>query len=73
VGCGLDETKKTEVTRNRVPKSKREEHAGAELLFMVKVARFEDVGEGKGGEVFGEKDVDNMIGSGADILAGAFS
>ena len=69
---GLHKTKGAEGTRVWVPEGQRVKHAGAERGRMMRVAELEGVEEGEGGKAIGGKDVDHMVGAGANIKASTF-
>jgi hypothetical protein len=71
--CGLDKTQGAEVPKIEVPEGQREKHASAELVGVVGVPGFEDIGKSRAGEITRWEYVNHVVGSRADVKASTVS
>ncbi len=70
---GFHKSKSAGGTRDRVPEGQGIKHAGAECGGVMRVAELEGMEEGQGGKAVRGKDVDHVVGGGANIKASTFA
>ena len=67
--CGLDQAQGAKVPEIGVPEGQREEHASAELVGVVGVPGFEEIGKSRAGEIARREEVNHVVGRRADVKA----
>ena len=70
---GLHKTKSVGGTRDRVTEGQGIKHAGAKCGGVMRVAELEGLEEVEGGKAVRKKEVDHMVGGGANIKANTFA